>query len=115
MQRNLSLETLGELDNGAAKVIINAALQRAMQDLDDRGDDGKAREVTLKITMQKIDGGLVSTKVEAAAKMPSYLTNGTVCRPKVINGQSRLLFQQLAPDDPDQRTIDEALDQPPSP
>lgn len=109
MQRNVSLENLGELDNGAAKTVINAALMRAIADLDDRGDDGKPREVTIKVSMKKIDGGLVSTHVEAATKCPSYVTNGTVCRPKVVGGQARLLFQQLAPDDPDQRTIDEAL------
>lgn len=107
MQRTLCLDSLGELDHGTARVVIDAALRKAVEDLDDRGDDGKPREVNIKVTMEKIDGGLTSAHVKVAAKIPEYQINGTVCRHKVVNGHSRLLFQQLAPDDPDQRTIDE--------
>lgn len=109
MQRTLSLDSLGELDNGNSRAIIDATIRRAVEDLDDRGDDGKARTVEIKIEMKKIDGGLTATLVHAGCKLPAYQTNGTVMRHKVVNGQSRLLFQQLAPDNPDQRTIDDAL------
>lgn len=49
----LSLENLGELDGGRAAGIINAALKQAVSDLDDRGDDFKAREVTITVRMEK--------------------------------------------------------------
>ncbi|HEY7328514.1 MAG TPA: hypothetical protein VH592_12775 [Gemmataceae bacterium] len=38
-QKPLSCDTLGDLDGGAARAIVDAALREALADLDDRGDD----------------------------------------------------------------------------
>jgi len=42
-QKPLTCETIGDLDGGAPRAIIDAAIREALQDLDDRGDDGQPR------------------------------------------------------------------------
>lgn len=54
MQANLSLANLHELDNGAAGLVIDDAIRKAVADLDDRGDDGKPRLVNIVVSLQKI-------------------------------------------------------------
>lgn len=116
MQRPLSLDTLGDLDGGAARAIIDAAIAEALRDLDDRGDDEQARKVEILITVKQMENGLVDTHVEASAKVPRRRTASTIGKIKRDGKQqTRLLFQDLAPDDPDQRTIDEALRPQPKP
>ncbi len=108
MQKRLSLATLGELDGGAAGVIIDAAIREAVGDLDDRGEDEKPRKVTIEITLKRMDNGLIESHVEACAKVPRRRTATTVGRVAGNGGKGMgLLFQSQVPDDPDQRTIDE--------
>ncbi len=112
MQRSLSFATLGELDGGAARAIIEAAIREAMTDLDDRGQDGLPRRVDVRLTVKQMPNGLVEAHVEATASVPKRRTNSTICRLKRSSDRSaRLLFQDGAPDDPDQRTLDEASPQ----
>lgn len=112
MQAVLSLDTLGELDGGAARAIVDQAIAAAVADLDDRGDDGKPRRVKILLTLERTDSGLVIGHVEAAVAVPAWKTAGTVSKvQRRSDGQIGLVFQELAPDDPDQRTIDEAMRQ----
>ena len=111
MQKPLSYETLGDLDGGAARAIIDAAIAEALLDLDDRGIDEQPRKVEILVTLKQMDSGQVVAHVEANPKLPRRRTAGTMARLKstLHNGKksTRLLFQDGAPDDPDQRTIDE--------
>jgi hypothetical protein len=109
VKQKLSLETLGDLDNGTARQICNSALARAVDDLDDRGDDGKERQVEIVVGMkQSKDGGFVVTTVSARAKLPVYRSRATVSEINRADGHTELIFNDLAPNDPRQKTIDEA-------
>lgn len=105
MQKPLSLATLGDLDSGTAAVIIDCALAEAIRDVEDRGADGKARKVTIEVTLMRRSDGLIETDVGAQAKLPPRRTNSTVGKPVVRGHKTELLFQQWAPDQPDQSTI----------
>lgn len=107
-QAELDLESLGELDSGNAKLIINAALREAVADLDDRGRDGKERQAVITVRMRQSDAGLAVVHVEAHAKVPARRTGGTIGMLAHQNGRSRVHFQKFDPRDPAQRTIDEA-------
>lgn len=108
MQKSLCLESLGDLDNGAAGLIIDAAIRSALSDLDDRGGDGIARKVEICLSVQCLDNGLIEAHVEAACRVPKRRTNSTIGRIKRDATQrTRLLFQDGDADDPDQRTLDE--------
>lgn len=52
--KELSLETLGGLDEGYSTKMINTALQAMMQDVEDRGDDGKVRKTIITIEAKKL-------------------------------------------------------------
>lgn len=108
MQRHLDSASLGSLDEGAAKLIMDQAILEAVRDLDDRGEDGKPRVVNIVVTMKRMDNGLVEAHVEAEAKIPKRRTASTIASLRHDAGQSKLLFQEYARGDPHQRTIDEA-------
>jgi hypothetical protein len=105
----MTLETISQLDGGAAGAIINAAIADAVRDIDDRGEDGKPRIVEIRLNLTKRPNGQVEVDVEAAAKAPRRRTASTVCniRTTPASKDSSLLFQAYSPSDPDQRTIDE--------
>jgi hypothetical protein len=109
MQVPITLDTIGALDNDAARLIINKAIDEAVADLDDRGEDEKEREVIIKLTLKRMDGADVVAHVTAYAKLPPRRTHGTVSRVQRQGSQTTLQFQTWAPDDPNQRTIDERL------
>ena len=112
--KELTLDAIGDLDEGAVRLIVNAALASAVHDLDDRGSDGKAREVTITLKMARMDEGQsdnVAIHVEAGAKLPKYRAPGTIAKIKARDGQSTLAFQDGDAGDPDQRTIDEVIEE----
>jgi hypothetical protein len=75
----LSLANLGELSNGAAGVVIDAAIAAAVRDTEDRGlEDGKPREVTIKLKLTKIDDDTVTAEVEAKTSVPAYKPKKTI-------------------------------------
>jgi hypothetical protein len=103
--QQLSLETLGDLDGGHARAIIDAALQAAVRDLDDRGNDEKPRKVTIEIEMVKKEG-LTLIRATAIPKVPTFSTGVTTGKLSIgPRGQSILGFQELSPDDPDQQAL----------
>lgn len=109
MQEKLCCRTLHELDNGAAGAIIDAAIREAVMDLEDRAaEDGKPRQVEVKVTFSRADNGQIITHVEANAKVPRRRTASTIGKIGVGKpGESAMLFQTMAPDDPNQSTIDQ--------
>ena len=112
MDITLTWKTIGNLTDGQAGHAIDAAIARAVADLDDRGDDGKPRVVTVNLILQK-QRGIPSAEVTAKASLPTYRTERTACR--VMQRQSRrgpeavLNFQDLAPDNAEQDTIDKHI------
>lgn len=107
-QLPVTAETLGMLDGGAAKAIIDAAIREALFDLDDRGfQDGKPRRVEIILTFDLLDNGQVGTRVEAIAKAPRRRTAATIGAFRRENEGVRLVFAQGAPEDPHQTTIDD--------
>jgi hypothetical protein len=108
MKHSLCLDTLGQLHDGAAREAIDLAIRTAIADVDDRGDDGKARKVQIVIELKRHDNGTVATVVEAAAVLPKYRTAETFSKfHKRSDKHVGLLFDSLSPEDPDQMTTDD--------
>jgi hypothetical protein len=103
-REKLSLDTLGELDGGRAKGIINAAIRAAVNDLDDRGDDAKERKVLITLSLKKKKGNIF---LSATAKptLPAYQTDDTVGEIKIGIDGAKVEFQPLAPENPDQEPL----------
>lgn len=106
MRQPINLDSLGQLDGGAARAIIDAAIRDAVRDIDDRGGDGKPRKVEIILTLSVLDNNQVACHVEAAAKVPRRRTAGTIGAIHSKSGQPQLMFNDLA-EDPEQRTLDE--------
>ena len=101
----LDLDTIGDLDNGAARLVVNEAIATAVADFDDRGGDKKPRKVTITLTLELTDIGPVIS-VEAKASVPAYHTGGTVAKVQRAGSETQLVFQQHDPANPDQETMD---------
>jgi phage protein U len=80
MQNKLTLETLGDLDNGAARAQINRAIDAALTDLEERGDDGKPRKVAVTLQLDRTDDGTVIAQVGAKTVLPPFATSGILRR-----------------------------------
>jgi len=104
-QTHLDLVNLGQIDDGRARAIIDAELQKAVDDLDDRGTDKKARQVVIVVTMQQMESGIITTDVEAHARLPKRRTHATACKIARREGRSQLVFQEFDPENADQHTI----------
>ena len=107
---SLSLATLKDFDAGKAAIAWQKALERAVRDCLDRAADPTARKVTLTASIKPIleqDGDVLDADVDfaIAVKLPAWTTKP---RPTAIDSKGgRLLFNDLAPDNPHQMTIDE--------
>ena len=113
MQQILSLETLGALDHGAAEIIIDAALDEVCRDLADRGDDGKERSVVITVSMKRRKNGDAEVACAAIAKVPKRRTSDTTAliRQRGQNAPAALVFQSEAPREPNQRLIQDKIDE----
>lgn len=104
----ISCDTIGMLDGGAARAIIDAAIRDAVADLEDRGhEDERPRKVEILLTLELLDNGQVGARVEAAAKVPRRRIASTIGEIRRDGQNMRVMFSQYAPDDPTQTTIDE--------
>lgn len=101
----LDLSTLGEVDTGAARAIIDRAIEEAIHDIEDRGEDGRARKVAIELMLERREDGHIEAHVSAQSKLPPRRTAGTVCRPVQKPDGVSLFFQQWAPDNPAQETL----------
>ncbi len=105
-QLNLSLSTLGQLNNGTAEFVANAALAAAIADTADRGDDDKDRKVNLTVIFHKRKDGQIEIGFEAGVKMPAYKTADTVAEVRTSDrGKPVLIFRDDAAHDPKQRSF----------
>lgn len=105
--KRLTCDSLGDLGNGTARAIVDAAIKAAVRDLDERGEeDGKERAVSITIRLQKKDDLTVAT-VDAAAKLPPFRSFNTAARVKLGAAGAHLLFQEHDAENPDQGTFTE--------
>jgi hypothetical protein len=101
-------DTIGKLDGGAARAVIDAAIRDAVADLEDRGhEDEKPRKVEILLTLEMLDNGQVGARVEAAAKVPRRRIASTIGEIRRDGRDMKVVFAEYAPDDPTQKTIDE--------
>lgn len=105
--QTLSIESIKALDLGAAGLIINDAIDRAVSDLDDRGEDEAVRKVKVEIRMKKRPDGNIEVAVAAKAELPPRLTSSQVMGLKQTGkGKVAALFQEWDKDNPNQSTMD---------
>lgn len=103
---SLTLENLGDLADGVARAIIDRELAAAVADIDDRGEDGKPRKVTITVQLQKADNGVVAVHVEAKASAPPRRSKSTFGKTRQdARGRSQLFFQSNNAERPDQPTF----------
>jgi len=100
----LSVENLADLSAGAAGLVINAAINAALRDTEDRGADKKARKVTIELEMKKI-GDSVAVAVKAKTGLPPYLTEPTIGTLEMDGKKPVMKFNPDAPGNPDQQTL----------
>jgi hypothetical protein len=102
----LSVATIHQLDGGAVGLMIDAALRTAIADTEDRGDDGKARKVTVTFAFEQLDSSNVSISVDAKTVVPPYKSGLTIARiSSSDNGKFSAEFQPNTPANPDQPTF----------
>lgn len=102
----VSCDTLGDMDSGVARLIIDAAIRDAVNDLEDRGaQDGKVRKVNIVISFDLMDNGLVDARVEATAKLPARRTASTIGEVTQHGRGMSVSFRKYSPEDPRQSTL----------
>jgi hypothetical protein len=107
-----TLEDLAKFDNGRVAVAFEQALRQLVFDLVDRPALDKDRTLTVTVQLQpRADshGNLsgVVIDVDCKSKKPSQRSAAVVA--KVIGGETVLRYNDLAPDDAEQLTIDHEL------
>ena len=108
-QMTLSLNSLSDFDYGKAAVAFEQALKRAVVDCLERPGDKAARKVVLTtniVPVMQQDGDVVDAEVDFTVKatVPPWQT---ATRPLAVTKGGQLLFNDMAPDNPRQTTIDE--------
>jgi hypothetical protein len=106
--QTLTLESLGDLNMGTARVIVNEEIKRAVLDTEDRGGDEKPRKVVIEVIMTRREDGLIETEIAAQAKLPPRRAASTTCKP-VHRGKNdvNLVFESWSPENPDQAAFPE--------
>ncbi len=108
----IDADTLGDLCDGAARLIINSALKTAIGDLDDRGqEDLKERKIQVVVGLKPRKGGGADVYVEAVPVLPKMRTNdhNTIIRRR--SDKSELLFNAGSRLAADQTTLDDHIPQ----
>ncbi len=115
-QLQVNARTIADLTDGQAEAVINSAINKAISDLDDRGDeDGKERVVVIELRMANVKS-ITTVEVVAAAKLPPFRTHATACKKAHrAGGGVALTFQGFNSENPDQPTFAEMEDALPAP
>lgn len=103
----LNFDSIGEMGIGTAGEIITAMLQKAANDIIDRGsEDHKPREVNIKIILNYDPKAKEYVgEVEAGVKLPPLRSMPTRMKETQNRGEVLLAFQSGAPDNPEQQTF----------
>lgn len=99
----ITADTLMHLGDGYAK----KAVQKALDDLVDRGHDGKPRKLVITYTFKPSDEGTrLKANVDVQTKMPAYAPPETAA--KFDRAAGGFMFNPDSPGNPDQQTFDDA-------
>ncbi len=97
-------DTIGDLDNGNTRRVVDREIATIMNDIEDRGEeDGKPRLLKIQVEFIKVNGRLVITPV-VDHKLPPRVVHSTsakiVAREK--DGLFEAIFQPMNADNADQ-------------
>ena len=103
----LSCDTIGDQDSGMARFLVDAEIQKALNDLADRAEeDGKSRRVMIEIEIG-LHNGMVFSNVAAQAKLPPRRSKSTAGKLRMKSkGNHEMLFQPHNGDRHDQPTFE---------
>ncbi len=101
----LNLTTIRDLSNGQAEAVINAALQAALRDVEDRGEDRKPRKVVVEIELKKFNDDVVTATVKAKTTLPPYVTQPTFGELSVDGKSVDMKFNPNNADNHEQQTL----------
>lgn len=73
--------------------MIDSDIAMCVSDLDQHGEDGKVREVTIKVKMW-VDDKKKKIVVTSKPSLPARMSAETLARTKVDKGKARLLFEE---------------------
>src|ERR1700712_1257297 len=105
-KQTLTLDHMGDVDQGALRIAVNQALKQAVQDLADRPALDKKRVVQLHIELKPVmDTNSNQPHMESAdvtwfvkSSTPATGSSGIVMKP---NAEGQLYFHSELPQDPD--------------
>lgn len=112
MLKNLTSETLGDLDNGLFGRLVDEELQKILADIDDRGHDGNKRQITITIDFQMDPSRdphspslLIDPQVKS--KVPPLRSGITIAKVgrSVKSGALAMQFRDDNRDNPEQPTL----------
>jgi len=103
----LSMDSIGDLDGGVFRLLVDKEIDAIAKDLDDRGEeDGKARLLLIQVEIIKVRGMVVLTP-QVKAKIPARVCGSTSAKERMKGkGQTELLFQITNPDNAEQPTFE---------
>jgi len=102
----LSCDTIGDLDSGVFRLLVDKMIDLLARDVDDRAEeDGKARRLVIDIEVVKANGMVVITP-RVDVKLPPRCSRSTAAKERMKGkGQTELLFQPSNGDNPEQGTF----------
>lgn len=98
MSTKLTAEQIPALSDGLVGRLIDQALKAAAHDLDERGDDGDPRKVTIEVIMEKEPHTTNCTiKADVKVTTPKFKSPKTQGVVTAVQGQSILAFETDSP------------------
>jgi hypothetical protein len=99
----LSCDSIGDLDGGVFRLLVDKEIDVLAKDVDDRGEeDGKERLLKIEVSVVKVKGMVIVTP-RVQVKLPARVANSTQAKERMKGaGQTELLFQPSNGKNPDQ-------------
>jgi hypothetical protein len=104
----LTMDTLGDLDSGIFRLLVDKEIDVLCKDVDDRAEeDGKVRTLAIEVDVVKVNGMVIITP-RVKVKLPPRVAKSTSAKERMKSkGQTELLFQPANAENPDQGTFAE--------
>lgn len=106
----LKLGSISELAEGQAEAVINSAIDAAVRDTEDRGDDEKPRKVTIELVFMKLNENQIAATVKAKTTLPPYATKPTIGNLVSDGRRAEMQFSTASQGNPDQPGLPGAHD-----
>lgn len=105
-------EAISRMDDGRVRAAIDRAIQECASDIDDRGEDGAKRSVTIKIEFKPVlfEGKLdsVETEMTVDSSIPVRRSRPYSMSTRMHGGKIGFLYNEDSADNIKQGTLDEA-------